>query len=86
MEKIDHQTLGARLARENDSLSRLEKRSYTRMRRLEENIRRHAEGECGCRTERICLMRLYRMIPNVPRPTLRERARMAWSRSRRLNG
>lgn len=73
MSKTDPETLGARLAYENGHLKKSNKALYTKARRMEENIRRHAEGECDCKNPRVCLMRLYRLIPTTPRPTWRER-------------
>jgi len=59
----DQETLGARLARANWKLVGDRKRERQRAKRLENAIRRHATEECGCATERICLMNLYRLIP-----------------------
>ena len=71
--KIDPGTLGARLARENETLKRAVRVDYNGRRRIEEAIRRHAEGECDCRDFGVCMIKLYRLIPMAPRPTFRER-------------
>ena len=64
----DQDTLGARLIRDNDSLSRAHRRKHNKLRRIENEVRKHVFQECDCRDANECMIRLYRLIPISPRP------------------
>ena len=63
----DQDTLGARLIRDNHTLSRAHRRKHNKLRTLENEVRKHVFQECDCRDRHECLIRLYRLIPISPR-------------------
>jgi hypothetical protein len=54
----------SRLAHEQGSRARSEKKLRRRRDTLERAIARHATGQCRCRTDRECLVRLAKTIPS----------------------
>jgi len=46
---------------------------YERTRMLENNIRKHAEGQCNCRTPQACLLELGKKVPKQPRKIYKRR-------------
>lgn len=70
----DQETLGVRLAKENTLLRDEARLAYMARRRMEEAIRKHAEGQCDCPSPRVCVVKLYRLIPLNTRPVWHARA------------
>jgi hypothetical protein len=66
-----------RWAGENSHLRRSARKSYEAQRRIENAIRRHAIGECGCKTSRECLVKLSRLVPLKPRPKYGARVKVS---------
>jgi hypothetical protein len=56
-----------RFAAENSWLRKDARKHYEKQRQLEDAIRRHAIGDCGCKTSRECLVKLSRLVPLKPR-------------------
>jgi hypothetical protein len=71
-EQLEH-TL-ARYVSENSSFRRTSRKFYERTRTLENNIRKHAEGKCTCKTSQECVLALARMIPKNPRKIYKGRS------------
>jgi len=63
----------ARFVRENDTFRRTASKFYERTRMLENNIRKHAEGRCDCKTPKACLLELGKKVPKQPRKIYKRR-------------
>jgi len=75
---VTRASLESQLALERSRVSglrRAHEKFYNRTRMLEAAIKKHARGECDCKTKGECLTRLVALTPVNPRPTLRERLR-----------
>jgi hypothetical protein len=62
-----HGTVG-RLIASDSHHRRSTKKHYEAQRRLENAIRKHASGACGCRNFRQCMIQLAKIVPMNPRP------------------
>jgi len=69
----DLQSTLARFVRENDTFRRTASKFYERTRMLENNIRKHAEGQCNCKTPQACLLELGKKVPKLPRKIYKRR-------------
>lgn len=72
-------SLASSIARLHSSDSRHRKAAkthYEARRRLENAIRRHTTGACGCRNQRACLSALARIVPVKPRPKYGKRIKV----------
>jgi hypothetical protein len=71
-EKVDPETLGAILARENVEVKKERDSLYNKLRKLENEVRLHATNGCGCTSPHSCLAILGGAVPVHKRPTLRK--------------